>query len=330
MAVHVSLSSDELSAALSPFGLGPVRQSVGLPEGSVNTNHRIAVDRGSFLARLTQVRSEAELRFEATLLSELRAEGLPVVPPLRLPAEPDRSFVPFRGGFLSLFPWVAGETLDEPLPDAKRRLELGRLLGRFHRLSRGSSLSRENPYGVAVVERWLCELEREGGRGEPEVARALPLLRRGFEVGRAIAHDPVGLVHADVFRDNVLWLGERVAALLDFEMAGAAPFELDLAVAMLDWAFDPKAPRGERFAAARQLVEGYENARAPEPPPEAETLHRCLAFAATRFTLSRLRDFHFSTLPEGALRRKSWREMADRLEEALRLEPRALAALSGL
>ena len=325
MAVRIRLSADELSGALAPFGVGPVREAIGLPEGSINTNHRLVTPAGTFLARLTELRSEADLEFEASLLVELRAGGLPVVAPLRTPGAAALPFVQLGSGLLSLFPWVAGEPERDQLPSASRRMELGRILGRLHRLTRGSELRRPNPYGPERVRGWLTELEATDGRGDPDVAAALPLLRRGLEAGD-LSGLSEGVIHGDAFRDNVLWLGDRIAALLDFEMAGDAPWELDLAVALLDWAFDAAAPEGQRFAPAGPLLAGYRTARAPDPPPDPGALARCLAFAATRFTLSRLRDFHFSPLPESALVRKDWREMRARLEEALRLDGRTFEA----
>lgn len=320
VAVHLRLEAGELEEALRPFGVGPIQTLRGLAEGSINTNHRVETPQGAFFARLAFGRQPADVAHEAALLDRLKAAGLPVVPMRRTAAgEPA---LPLRGGLLSCFPWAPGGHLAAADVAEHHLWELGRLLGRLRRL--GASVPRrENPYGPEVVAGWLGELEASGGHGEAEVAAALPLLRRGLEAASRLALAPEGLVHADLFRDNVLWLGERVSCLLDFEMACTAPVALDPAVVLLDWGWE-----GEAFAPARvrALAEGY-RAEARGEAVSAAQLAPALAFAACRFTLSRLRDFHFSPLPPEALARKDWREMRARLTAALALGEAGAKAL---
>ncbi|MHB8421109.1 MAG: homoserine kinase [Myxococcales bacterium] len=326
MALHVLLGTEELEAALEPFGVSRVLAVRGLPQGSLNTNHRVETDRGPFFARLAFGRKPAELTFEASLLDALRGAQLPVVPPRRTAGgEPA---VPLRGGLLSLFPWAAGEHLAAAAVEQRHLWELGRVLGRLRRLGGAFPLQRENPYGPAVVGAWLAEFEASAGRGEAEVAAALPLLRRGLERGK-LGLAAGGLAHGDLFRDNVLWLGDRISALLDFEMACTAPAALDPAVTLLDWAWE-EGPGDGRFspARARALADGYRGTAGREAVSAAE-LAPALAFAACRFTLSRLRDFHFSELPPEALVRKDWREMRARLAAALELDGEGAKALWG-
>lgn len=315
MAVHVQLGAAELEEALRPFGVGHVRAVRGLPEGSINTNHRVDTEQGAFFARLSFGRKGEDVAFEADLLDGLRQARLPVVAARRT-ATGDPA-LPFRGGLLSLFPWAAGEHVGAAAVGQPHLWELGRVLGRLRRVGAALPLRRENPFGPATVSGWLAELEASRGRGDPEVAAALPLLRRGLDRARDLALAPQGLVHGDVFRDNVLWIGERISAVLDFEMACLAPAALDPAVTLLDWTWDD---RGNAFSAARvrALAEGYRLEAGQEAAAPAE-LAPALAFAACRFTLSRLRDFHFSELPAEALSRKDWREMRARLEAALAL-----------
>jgi len=313
VAVHVRFDATELDALLRPFGVGPVRSVRGLAEGSINTNHRVEAEGGAFFVRLSFGRGPADLGFEASLLDWLATIPFPVVAPRRTAAgEPA---LPCRNGFLSVFPWSAGEHLPSNAVEERHLWELGRILGRLRRIGTAFPLVRANPYGPATVAAWLEEIESTGGRGDAEVASSLPLLRRGLAQARELALAPEGLIHGDVFRDNVLWLGDRIAAVLDFEMACIAPAAVDPAVTLLDWTWDR-----DGFSAARigALADGYRREAGSEASTAAQ-IAPALVFAACRFTLSRLRDFHFSPLPPAALFRKDWREMRARLEAALTL-----------
>jgi homoserine kinase type II len=313
VAVHVRFDAKEIDALLEPFGVGHVRSVRGLAEGSINTNHRVEAEGGVFFVRLSFGRGPEDLAFEASLLDWLAAVPFPVVAPRRTAAgEPA---LPCRNGFLSIFPWSAGEHLTSAAVEERHLWELGRILGRLRRIGTAFPLVRANPYGPATVATWLEELEATGGRGEVEVASSLPVLRRGLELARGLTLSSQGLVHGDIFRDNVLWLGDRIAALLDFEMACVAPAALDPAVTLLDWTWDRTGFSPARVGA---LADGYRREAGPEAAAAPE-IAPALAFAACRFTLSRLRDFHFSPLPPQALVRKDWREMRARLEAALTL-----------
>jgi homoserine kinase type II len=146
------------------------------------------------------------------------------------------------------------------------------------------------------------------GGGDAELAAALPLLRE--ELGRAAALPgaPRGLVHGDLFVDNVLWIGERPSFLLDWEMSCVEAFAYDLGVALCAWCFgaalDP--------ARAAALGAGYRARRRVEP----ETAGALLAFtrfAALRFTVSRLDALRAPDLGRDRMPRKDWRPFRDRL-----------------
>jgi homoserine kinase type II len=257
------------------------------------------------------------------VVDELRRDGLAVVSPRRISG--GQAWVPLRGGALSLFDWTAGEHVTASGVTERHLWELGRVLGRLHRLGAGFAPPRENPFGPTTVRDWLDRLVASGGQGEAEVAAALPLLQLGLDRADELAGADCGVIHADLFRDNVLWLGDRVSAILDFEMACVAPAALDPAVAMLDWCWEDADYSPARV---RALGEGYRNAAERSTFPPAE-LSPALCFVACRFTLSRLRDFHFSKLPPEALTRKDWREMRDRLQRALALGEKGLGELWG-
>jgi homoserine kinase type II len=118
---------------------------------------------------------------------------------------------------------------------------------------------------------------------------------------------PAGLVHGDLFRDNVLWTGDRVAALLDFESAFRGPLAYDLAVLVLSWcyadAFEPDL--------ARAMVRSYESVR-PLEPIEKRALYTEMRFGALRFTITRITDYSMRG-GEGRVM-KDWRRFLARLD----------------
>jgi homoserine kinase type II len=318
VAVKTELSADEIAEVARAFALGAVREWRGIPQGSINTHYELECEAGRFVLRLTEGRADAEVQFEEALLEFLAAAAYPVARPV---AGPPGARV--RGRPATLFHWVAGEEIrrDEVRPE--HLLEIGRLLGRLHLVSEGFPRSQENRYSPEVILGWAQDLE-QGGEGDDEVRAAAPLLRREAERAAALAPLPQGVVHADLFRDNVKWLGARVSAVLDWEMACTDAFVLDVAIALHAWCF------GERFepALVRALLDGY-RARRKLSPEEREGFVPRLRFAAVRYALSRIRDFHLSPLPAERLVKKDWRRYLRRLQALPEIEPVIDAAMGG-
>jgi homoserine kinase type II len=124
----------------------------------------------------------------------------------------------------------------------------------------------------------------------------------------ALPGAPRGLVHGDLFIENVLWIGDRMSFVLDWEMSCVDPFAYDLGVAVNAWAYT------NRYDAARAsaLVAGYRSRRGLE----AETVDASYAwarYAALRFTASRIHAFHLAEVTAERLAWKDWRRYRDRL-----------------
>src|SRR5262249_3448387 len=132
-----------------------------------------------------------------------------------------------------------------------------------------------------------------------------------------------GVAHADLFRDNVLWQGAEIRALLDFESACVESYPFDLMVTVLAWCV------GDRLdpALASALVGGYQFVR-PLLPDELARLHGEGCFAALRFAVTRITDFELR--PRGAGVYKDYRRFVARLTELEALGPSGLSAVLGL
>nr|WP_228530975.1 MULTISPECIES: homoserine kinase [Myxococcaceae] len=228
------------------------------------------------------------------------------------------------GGRVSVFAWLPGEERTRAQLTPEHLERLGAELGKLHRLTQSFGPSRENPYGPAQVTAWLRQLN---GQRDLELRALAPELARALARAEALEQPlaPRGAIHADLFLDNVKWLGDRVGAFFDFEMACHDAYGLDLAITLNAWCFEETY----RPELAQALVRGYgwERALAPE---EREGLFAHALFGAVRFTVSRIRDYHLPGLPPERLAPKSFRTYLARVRALEAMGPAGFAALCAL
>ena len=229
-------------------------------------------------------------------------------------------------GRASLFKYLAGDELTRSQLTAFHLEALGSEVGKLHRLG-GQAFrgQRDNPYSAEVVQGWLQGLERSeiwrGGGGAAHSAglrSAMP--KRGFKENFL----PRGPIHADIFLDNVKWLDNRVSAIFDFEMACIDAFALDVAITLNAWCFD--GDYSEELG--RAFIRGYQQERRLETGErEGWTSPR---FGAVRYTASRIRDFHLSTLPPSRLFRKDFRTYLARVSRLRSLGAEGFGTMLGV
>jgi homoserine kinase type II len=257
--------------------------------GSVNSNFRAVTADGRVLfARLYEEQGLEGARSELALLAALGQAGSKVVEALphagELPLHSGKPFV--------VFPWVEGEILCFGRVDENACRRVGEALARVHLAS--SAIPRLGPgrFGPADMLARLARVESETTRPELllDVKRAQALYAR-FIPARNPAL-PSGIVHGDLFRDNVLWRNGEIQALLDFESVFFGPFIYDLLVTLAAWCY------GDAFelSHARAMVEGYVALR-PLIPAERASVPVEGALACLRFVSSRITDFELRAEP---------------------------------
>ncbi|HVY45099.1 MAG TPA: homoserine kinase [Minicystis sp.] len=323
MAVLTPLTDDEAARLGARYGLDVVRAR-GILAGSVNSNYELALRGGGrVFARIYEEQTLGTAADEAALLDHLAARGVPTPRPLHLAAaRPASGFVAEHAGKpVALFPWIDGEILCQARVDAGAARRVGEALARVH-LAGASYAAKPGRFGP---EQLAARLQRLHARPDlpPDVAALLPALDAHLAAIAAAPRRTDGLVHGDLFRDNVLFRGGEIVALLDFESASLGSFPFDLMVTVLAFCFGDRLER----ELARALAAGYAATRRPAPD-ELERLYDEARFAALRFTITRITDFELR--PRGAGVYKDYRRFLARLDALDRLGPDGLLTLLGL
>ncbi len=213
-------------------------------------------------------------------------------PPSRSPPPAVSRSLFGRIRIVSLFPWVAGRTLDRAELTPAHAAAVGAALAALHRAGADFPDRRPGRYEPDEIERRLARL---ASLARPELGPAATILTgelRSLATERATAL-PMGLIHGDLFVDNVLYAGDAVAALLDFEQASWGRLGYDLAVTVLAFGFGRDDFRPE---ITRALIDAYVQSRQPSAEERA-AFGAELRFAACRFAITRITDVH---LKQGA------------------------------
>jgi homoserine kinase type II len=304
MAHYTDLSPAALAEACARFGLPPPDRAQPEPRGRVNTGYHLWSGGERWFLRLAEAADEADVRFEAEVQRYLFQARFPV--PRLVPTADGQPFAAVAGRPALLFAYAPGEEVAAADVDPARCRRIGEQLGRLHELSAGFTGERANPYGPARVAGWLAALG-DGG-ADPEARAAMPLFREELGAAASLPGAPRGLVHGDLFVDNVLWLGDRVGYLLDWEMSCTEAFAWDLAVAVDAWCWDGRHDHLRAVA----LLEGYRSRRRLEPETVA-ALHAHARLQALRYAVGRLHAFPGGAPAGGHVVWKDWRRYRDRL-----------------
>jgi homoserine kinase type II len=287
-------------ALLTSFDL-PAAQRVGLHYGltvasveplslgSVNSNFRLLTAEGNVLfGRIYEEQDLEGAKAEARLLRGLTQAGVATSAPL-LPLEADQISV-HAGKPVALYPWVPGESLCHArlLPVHCERL--GCALARVHLASASLAPLPQGRFGVPELRQRLSFIRERTHNFDSALTWIDERLSHYVAQRKPL---PTGLTHGDLFRDNVLWQGDEISALLDFESACEGAFIYDLMVCVLAWCYTDsfQMPR------VRALFAGYERER-PLLPEERQLAVTEGAIACLRFATTRLTDFELRATPE--------------------------------
>ncbi|HEX4460530.1 MAG TPA: homoserine kinase [Polyangia bacterium] len=307
MALRTALSEDEAADLLADYG-HELESLTPLPaHGTVNSNFRVRASGRDWFLRLNEGKTDDDVHNEVALIDRLRAADVPTPSVVRTPN--GRAVMRAAGRPVTLFPWLRGrEAAPRPLDPTTVRIA-GQALARLHRAGWGmtaDSLPR-NHYSLEELERRVESFADDG-----RVADFVTPLRHELDLARQRLPSVSGLIHQDLFPDNVLVDDQgALVAVLDFEQATFGTLVYDLAVALNAWCWTGTTIHRP---AADALIAAYESLR-PLEGRERNRLIEEARLAAARFAITRITDVFLPENVDPDLRkRKDFREYLRRLE----------------
>jgi homoserine kinase type II len=292
MAVYTDVTADDLTRFLADYDIGSLRSYKGIAEGVENSNFLVHTDTGNFILTLYEKRvAAADLPFFLGLMEHLASRGITCPQPVK-----NR-----QGGMLGTIagrPAVIVTFLDGlwiRRPTASHCAAVGEALARLHLAGADFAMRRPNALGI---ESWRPLYEQAKARGDSvrpglcaDIDKELIALTKAWP--RNLPH---GVIHADLFPDNVFFLGDSLSGLIDFYFACTDMLAYDVAICLNAWCFEPD--HSYNVTKGRALLKSYDKVRALEPAERA-ALPVLARGAAMRFLLTRLVDW--LAVPDGAL-----------------------------
>ena len=316
MAVYTHLGAEEMAALIAAYDVGTLVSAKGIAEGVSNSNWLIETtgqsatgqSGGRYILTMYEFRIDLDdLPYFLSLLDHLAAQSCPVPRTIH-----DRDGALYRrigNKAVALIEFLPGVSVSAPTLEQTRAV--GSELARLHLAGANFPASRANgmalaewqrlalacgPAGLSSIDPWLADM----------VAKDLPRLAQHWPTGL-----PTGVIHADLFPDNVLVLGDTITGLIDFYFACNDTIAYDLAITHLAWCWD-SANGTFRADLSRALIDGYEAVRGLSRA-ERDALPLLAQGAAMRFALSRAYDW-INTPADALVTRKDPLPMARRLQ----------------
>jgi len=292
MAVYTDVSDDELQRFLAGYNIGSLLAYKGIAEGVENSNFLLHTTEGFFILTLYEKRVAAgDLPFFLNLIEHLAARGLTCPQPVRGRGGEALGCLVNRPA--AIFTFLDGMWIRRP--NAAHCAAVGDALAKLHLAGADFTMTRRN--GLSV-EGWRALFDAAGGRADKvqkglsaTIGSELALLERDWP--RDL---PQGVIHADLFPDNVFFLGDQLSGLIDFYFACIDALAYDVAICLNAWCFEPD--HSYNITKGRALLRGYMRARKLNAR-EIEALPTLCRGAALRFLLTRLVDW--LEVPPGAL-----------------------------
>src|SRR5437016_1486934 len=306
MAVYTDVAAEDLAAFLAGYDIGELLAYKGIAEGVENSNFLVHTSQGNFILTLYERRVAArDLPFFLGLMEHLASRGITCPQPVKNKAGGMLGTVAGRPAALITF--LDGMWIRRPSPT--HCAALGAALAKLHLAGLDFAGKRANTLSVAG---WRLLYEHCRARAD-EVQRDLAsvlakeLARLEQEWPRDL---PQGVIHADLFPDNVFFLGDRLSGLIDFYFACNDALAYDIAVCLNAWCFEPDCWFNRDKG--RALFEGYESVR-PLAEAEREAMTTLARGAAMRFLLTRSYDW-LNTPADALVARKDPADYVHRLK----------------
>jgi homoserine kinase type II len=292
MAVYTDVGADDLGRFLSGYDLGVLLSYKGIAEGVENSNFLVHTGRGNFILTLYEKRVAAnDLPFFLALMEHLAKRGLTC--PLPVHNKAGEVLGALAGRPAAIVTFLDGLWIRRP--STKHCAAVGAALAKLHLAGADFPMQRPNSLSVDGWRRLVAQADGRADSVQEGLAKTIADEFAHLE--KAWPRNlPKGVIHADLFPDNVFFLGDELSGLIDFYFACTDMLAYDLAVCLNAWCFEPD--HSYNVTKGRAMLQAYAQVRALSDA-EREALPLLARGAALRFLLTRLVDW--LAVPEGAL-----------------------------
>lgn len=296
MAVYTEVNDDDLETFLAGYDLGSALSCKGIAEGVENSNFMLETERGRYILTLYEKRTRKEdLPFFLGLMDHLSERGIAC--PLPVHGRDGRALRELCGRPASIVTFLNGMSVRRITP--AHCGELGAALAALHQAGQGFPRARDNALSLTGWRKLFADTRARADEVRPglaaDIATELETLADYWP-----SDLPSGVIHADLFPDNVFFRGDKLSGLIDFYFACNDFFAYDIAICINAWCFENTGPFNA--TKARALLSGYERVR-PLLRDELVALPLLCRGSALRFLLTRLYDW-FNHSPGALVRPK--------------------------
>ncbi|MEP0943625.1 MAG: homoserine kinase [Rhizobiaceae bacterium] len=292
MAVYTEVSDEALAAFLTTYDIGKVVSFKGIAGGVENTNYLLQTDSGSYILTLYEKRvDEADLPFFIGLMDHLASRGFTCPLPIR--NKEGQALGRLENRPAAIISFLEGMEVSHPNSDYCRLA--GETMARLHLTAQDFDIHRANALAPAG---WPALVDSAVDEADTVEAGMAELITSELTFAEQNWPDniPSGVIHADMFKDNVFFLDGKLSGVIDFYFACNDFLAYDLAIGINAWCFDDDLQFDEQRCKA--LIAGYQQVRQLEPA-ELMALPVLARGAALRFLLTRVNDW--LNVPPGAL-----------------------------
>lgn len=292
MAVYTEVPDDEMAAFVARYGIGDLLSAKGIAEGVENSNYLVHTTRGFYILTLYEKRvNPADLPFFIELMQHLAGRGLNCPVPV-LDAS-GQALGTLSGRPAAIVSFLDG--LSVRRPGAGHCGEVGRALALLHRAGADFSMTRVNALSVPGWRPLAEQAGADADKVSPGLAQRV-MAEIAVHEARWPQHLPGGVIHADLFPNNVFFIGEKLSGVIDFYFACTDLLAYDIAICLNAWCFEKD--NAFNLTKGMALLGGYTSVR-PLSAEEAEALPILARGSALRFLLTRLYDW--LNTPAGSL-----------------------------